>query len=127
MSLFIIVFYQIQTNETVAANINDPQGNVMTKFYNKTFFKHSFTTFQGGHYAICINGNGMAPTKISYLMKFGIAAKDYSELAKRKDLKPVEINVSLHINLSYKNLKIKVMKYFIYWHIQLAMKILTLL
>ena len=58
-----------------------------------TKFKHSFTTFEGGHYTLCIKNHENPSTKIDFQMKTGIAAKDYSQIAKRKDLKPAEVNV----------------------------------
>lgn len=75
---------------------------------NVTNVKHAFTTFEGGQFSICIRniGNDLS-NKVDFTMKHGIAAKDYSEIAKKKDLKPVELNVIININLSFKNLMIK--------------------
>lgn len=56
--------------------------------------KYAFTTFEGGQFSICVrNMKAEQTNKVDFTMKFGIAAKDYSEIAKKKDLKPVELNV----------------------------------
>ena len=74
--------------------IFDPQNNVMIDKSNTTNIKHAFTTFEGGQFSLCVLNQGdILPNKVDFTMKFGIAAKDYSEVAKKKDLKPVELNV----------------------------------
>ena len=100
--------YQIFSNETVSITLTDPQQINMKTSLNTTKFKHSFTTFEGGHYSICIENIVQTITTITYLMKNGIAAKDYSQIAKKKDLKPFELNVSFYFNDSCKSLTIKV-------------------
>ena len=56
-------------------------------------FKESFTTFHGGYYQICIKNGDQKEAKVNFDLKYGVAAKDYSAVAKVKDLKPVEIDV----------------------------------
>ncbi len=57
-------------------------------------FKESFTTFNGGYYQACIqNENYNQNVDVNFDLKYGVAAKDYSAVAKVKDLKPVEIDV----------------------------------
>lgn len=55
--------------------------------------KESFTTFIGGYYKCCIKNLNLGDNKIYFDLKSGVSAKDYSEVAKTKDLKPMELNL----------------------------------
>jgi hypothetical protein len=81
-------------NNTVTITLFDPQNIVMLDKKETTSLKHAFTTFEGGQFSICVrNEKAEQSNKVDFTMKYGIAAKDYSEIAKKKDLKPVELNV----------------------------------
>lgn len=74
----------------------DNLGRQMVEKKDETKFKYSFTTFEGGQYTLCIhNTSGNDNARIHLQMKNGVAAKDYSEIAKKKDLKPMELNVNI--------------------------------
>ena len=60
------------------------------KDYN---FIYSFTTSHQGYYEICMINYDTKYTIINYNLKYGIAAKDYSSIAKTKDLKPIDIEI----------------------------------
>lgn len=52
--------------------------------------KFSFTADAGGNYAVCfVNGNDK-PVRVMLDFKHGVEAKDYTEVAKREHLMPVE-------------------------------------
>ncbi len=53
----------------------------------------SFTTYNGGYYQCCIRNLHNEENIIVFDLKYGVAAKDYSEVAKSKDLKPMELNL----------------------------------
>ncbi len=55
--------------------------------------KESFTTYIGGYYQCCIKNLYDGENQILFDLKYGVAAKDYSEVAKTKDLKPMELNL----------------------------------
>ena len=74
--------------------ILDPERATTIDKKNTKQFKESFTTFSGGYYEICIeNHSTSSQAKIDFDMKHGVAAKDYSSVAKSKDLKPMELDV----------------------------------
>ena len=50
-----------------------------------------FTTFEGGDYEMCITGLDKNISEIHFTLKYGIDAKDYSSLARSKDLKPIDL------------------------------------
>jgi hypothetical protein len=50
-----------------------------------------------GNHQLCIENYGNNIVEIDFEIVSGIAAKDYSELAKKKNLTPVELNVFFNI------------------------------
>jgi hypothetical protein len=48
---------------------------------------------------VCVTNLSGDETNVSFNLKYGVAAKDYSEVAKAKDLKPIELDVILHYNI----------------------------
>lgn len=46
-----------------------------------------------GNYQLCIENNEYKDVKIAFEFRTGIDAKDYSEIAKKSNLKPVELNL----------------------------------
>ena len=73
-----LVIYEITSN---LSKIND---------YS---FKYPFTTYQQGYYEICIYNYDIKPTYINYNLRYGVAAKDYSSIARTKDLKPIDVEI----------------------------------
>lgn len=101
-----LVIYEIATEkENIHVKIYDPtdkvvyaQVTVQIIQNNIKRFKESFTTFNGGYYQACIqNENYNEEAQVSFDLKYGVAAKDYSTVAKVKDLKPVEVDVIIFI------------------------------
>ena len=54
-------------------------------------FNYPFTTYEGGVYEICITNLDNKPNEIDFSVKYGVGAKDYSSIARTKDLKPVDL------------------------------------
>jgi hypothetical protein len=98
-----LVVYEIYSDQPETQfTIRDPEGKALFDRKNTKMFKESFTTYSGGYYEICIkNGNTNDQAKIEFDMKHGVAAKDYSSVAKSKDLKPMELDVNIKYNSSY--------------------------
>lgn len=79
----------------------DNDSKELKSIKNSNFFKHSLTTFNGGFYSICVKNNRINnknsksedTATISFNIKQGIAAKDYSAVTKLKDFKPLELSV----------------------------------
>lgn len=57
---------------------------------NTDHLKESFTTYAGGYYEVCIMNTDSSEQTFEFDQKSGIAAKDYSQVPKVKDLKPIE-------------------------------------
>ncbi len=74
--------------------IRDPDEKVLVSKVNVREHKEGFTTFNGGYYEFCIaNKNREEIAEVNFSLKHGVAAKDYSTVAKAKDLKPMELDV----------------------------------
>jgi hypothetical protein len=72
-------------------DIKNPKGKII---YRQTNTSHSFTTTtqDNGYVNICFENKGK-PTNASIALKYGIAAKDFSSLAKTKDLQPIDFEI----------------------------------
>ena len=56
-----------------------------------TDFNYPFTTYEGGVYEICITNLDVKLAEVQFSLKYGVGAKDYSSIARAKDLKPVDL------------------------------------
>lgn len=90
-----LIVYEIYSDQAETRyTITNPDGVVTLDKQNTKQFKESFTTYTGGYYEICIiNNSAQEQANIEFDMKHGVAAKDYSSVAKSKDLKPMELDV----------------------------------
>ena len=90
----LVVFEVYSSEPETQFTILDPDRAITIDKQNTKQFKESFTTFNGGYYELCIeNHSTTSQAKIDFDMKHGVAAKDYSSVAKSKDLKPMELDV----------------------------------
>jgi hypothetical protein len=90
-----LVIYDLIFNVTEAnVRIRDPDDKVLTEKEKVPNFKEAFTTFIGGYYEACFtNKDREHVAEVHFMLKHGVAAKDYSAVAKSKDLKPMELDV----------------------------------
>ena len=70
------------------------------KFFNEVLiidmmkeFKFPYSTEKSGDYELCIINYDHDLIEVNFSMKYGLGAKDYSSIAKKKDLKPTELIV----------------------------------
>ena len=75
----------------ILMEIKNPKGRII---YRETNKNHSYTTTasDNGYINICFH-NSNKPTNASIALKYGIAAKDFSSLAKTKDLEPIDYEI----------------------------------
>ncbi len=95
-----LVIYELLYNVTSAnISIKDPNEKVIAEKERVDSFKEAFTTYEGGYYEMCIkNKDRKNYAEVHFNLRSGVAAKDYSNVAKSKDLKPLEVDVSHSIN-----------------------------
>ena len=55
--------------------------------------KFAFTAEETGSHHICFSNNGRDDTRIAFDIKVGVAAKDYSEVAKKEHLEPLQVEL----------------------------------
>ena len=56
-------------------------------------YKFPFITDKTGDYELCITNYDHILIKVNFSIKYGIGAKDFSSISKKKDLKPIEFIV----------------------------------
>ena len=89
-----LVIYDIISNITkIEFTLTQKVDSVQLSRINDYTFKYPFTTYQQGYYEICILNYDIKPTYINYNLKYGVAAKDYSSIARTKDLKPIDVEI----------------------------------
>ena len=89
-----LVIYEIVSNiSQIQFTLTQKVDSLQLSKINDYSFKYPFTTYQQGYYEICIYNYDIKATYIYYNLKYGVAAKDYSSIARTKDLKPIDIEI----------------------------------
>ena len=88
-----LVIYEITSSEGKCRFVltNPKKESVEDK--QQVDFSYPFTTYEGGVYEICITNMDKAAHEIIFSLKYGVGAKDYSSIARAKDLKPVDLDL----------------------------------
>lgn len=73
--------------------IKTPYNNKIHEKNNTDTVKESFTTQLGGIYEFCISNPNNQQIEVSFLMKSGIAAKDFSQLPTEADVLRIDTNL----------------------------------
>jgi hypothetical protein len=76
----------------VSFEVKRPDTNMVAAAKNKPL-KKAFTASETGYYEICMYNFGAQTANIIFDMKYGVSARDYSSVAKAKDLKPIEVEL----------------------------------
>lgn len=88
-TLLIISVNSINDNN-LNVFIRDPDQKKDKELHGVKNYKESFTTYKGGNYEVCIINTERKEAEVRLEIKSGIAAKDYSSVAKIQDLQPIE-------------------------------------
>ena len=86
-----LVIYEILTSEGKCHFILTNPKKLAAENKQSVDFSYPFTTYEGGVYEICITNLEKTPLEIDFSLKYGVGAKDYSSIARAKDLKPVDL------------------------------------
>ncbi len=78
--------------KTLTVTLTDNYG---LQLYSKTLKtgKYSVTASNDGEYRTCFFNTEYSPTTVSFQVKRGVEAKDYSGVAKKDSLKPIELEL----------------------------------
>lgn len=88
----LVVFEVNSSTEYVLSSVKSPENKIVeSKMAAK--FHHPFTTYDGGHYQFCMRNTGNTEAEVHFLLKYGVGAKDYSSIARTKDLQPVDMEL----------------------------------
>lgn len=92
----------------------DTNGNSVYSKSNENFHKITYSTTESGNQQLCFENFSNQPNTIQFSYKSGIEAKDYSQLAKKDNVLPIEMHISklqdkieqlLHSMVSFKELE----------------------
>ena len=76
----------------------DPSGVTVYKKENLDTVKLAYTAKESGNHQLCINNEIDKSQRVEIEILTGVAAQDYSSIAKQSNLKPMELNVSFSHN-----------------------------
>ena len=92
----------------------DTNGNSVYSKTNENYDKITYSTTDSGNQQLCFENFSNQPNAIQFSYKSGIEAKDYSQLAKKDNVLPIEMHISklqdkieqlLHSMISFKELE----------------------
>ena len=86
-----LVIYEITPTDGNCRYVLTNPKKVVVEDKQGTEFSYPFTTYEGGVYEICITNLDKKNVEILFSLKYGVGAKDYSSIARAKDLKPVDL------------------------------------
>lgn len=79
---------------------NPAQQITIIKMIKKEVYHHDFTADISGYYEICFKSlHDSQKYLVHLILKYGVGAKDYSSLARTKDLKPIDLELQKMIDL----------------------------
>lgn len=71
----------------------DPNGVAVYNKNNENNYKISYSTTDSGNHQLCLDNYSSKENKIEFSFKSGIEAKDYSKIAKKDNVKPIEMHI----------------------------------
>ena len=86
-----LVIYEIFSSEGKCKFVLTNPKRVIVEDKESVDFSYPFTTYEGGVYEICLTNVDTKSLDIDFSLKYGVGAKDYSSIARAKDLKPVDL------------------------------------
>lgn len=90
----VAIFAVVASSDKYKLQLLGPKNQTLYKKENEYEVKVSLTAAQNGNHMLCITSRTQDPLDINFEFLSGVAAKDYSEIAKQSNLKPIEL--SLH-------------------------------
>ena len=85
----LIIFKVNSDSHRIKCEVTYDDKPIMTKVTNE--FIYPFTTNEGGDYSMCVTNLDTKDEDINFSLEYGVGAKDYSSIARAKDLKPVDL------------------------------------
>ena len=81
-----LVIYEILSSEGKCRYALTNPKKVVVEDKQSVDFSYPFTTYEGGVYEICITNIDTKSFEIDFSLKYGVGAKDYSSIARAKDM-----------------------------------------
>lgn len=90
---FLAIFSISTEEDDMRVRLFDPNGNTVYNKENSKNIKIAYTAIEAGNHQLCIENYNRNDKKINFEFLTGVAAKDYSDVAKKSNLKPIELNL----------------------------------
>ena len=92
--LYIAVFEISAYYQELRIRLFDVNGRTIYTKNNEKKHKITYTTVESGNHKLCIDNYSSNNNTIQFVYKNGIEAKDYSQLARLDNLKPIDVNIA---------------------------------
>lgn len=89
------LFDVFSDNKEISLKLVDTTGNTSYKNQGKSIYKFSYTAKVTGNHQLCFSNYEIDNVLIKVTIKTGVDAQDYTEIAKKENVKPMELNVSI--------------------------------
>lgn len=96
-----LALFSINSTSHISARLVDDNGNTVFKKEDQENIKVAYTAKDSGNHQMCISNNSPVVQRVEFEFLTGVAAQDYSSIAKQSNLKPMELNVSTVIINKY--------------------------
>lgn len=87
-----LVIYEISSNTTNLGILIKTVANILLQETTGEL-KYPFTTYFEGYYESCLRNKNRKTARVTLSIKSGVAAKDYSSIARAKDLMPIDLEL----------------------------------
>ena len=88
-----VVIYELYSDSPeMELEVKSPDGGILYHNIN-TSSLFSLTTQSNGFYEVCAKNMGKYKNEVTFLIKSGVSANDYSSVAKSKDLEPIDFEL----------------------------------
>eukprot|EP01006_Ploeotia_vitrea_P019494 TRINITY_DN516_c0_g1_i1.p2 TRINITY_DN516_c0_g1~~TRINITY_DN516_c0_g1_i1.p2 ORF type:complete len:223 (+),score=106.75 TRINITY_DN516_c0_g1_i1:39-671(+) len=82
-----------RTHNDVIVRVTGPSNQILYQKEGTAEGKFAFTTNEIGEYKVCFSNMAMSQKTIKFSFKTGVNAKDYTTVAKKDNLKPLEVEL----------------------------------
>ena len=88
----VIIYNLYARSKNVEMKIKSPEQKILFQSRNDSLV-YSITTPTSGYYTVCTKSYQMEPVEVFVTVRSGVSARDFSSVAKTKDLEPIDIEL----------------------------------
>eukprot|EP00916_Digyalum_oweni_P014874 GHVL01024318.1.p1 GENE.GHVL01024318.1~~GHVL01024318.1.p1 ORF type:complete len:170 (-),score=16.74 GHVL01024318.1:567-1076(-) len=87
----VLLVFEFKSESSIIVTVADPSATLYTSARDSGEAKSAFTTNEAGTHMFCIQNSTRAGSTVLMKIESGAEARDYSQLARREHLEPVQV------------------------------------